>query len=321
MMSGDGKLAVRHGTFMVLVAGGVILYHRPLMELVALSSKSELYQHIPLIPLISLYFLVVHRREFIPGVRWSPAAGICGLMLALALYAMGGRVEPGLDRNDYLSMMMTGLVIWVLGSFVASYGIHGLKRFLFSMLFLAFLIPVPGFLLDPVVTFLQFASADVSEFVFRLTGVPFLREGMVFSLPGISAEVARECSGIRSSLALVITSIIAGKLSLRTPWSKMGLVAAILPITVFKNALRIVTLSLLGSYVDPVFITGHWLHRSGGIPFFVLGLVLLAPVLWVLRRIERGTAAGQADSRPVRGPAKPAGWMNRLFRNEISRGF
>lgn len=320
MMSGDVKLAVRHGIFMVLVAGGVILYHRPLMELVALSSKSELYQHIPLIPLISLYFLVVHRRDFIPGVGWPPAVGICGLMLALALYAMGGRVEPGLDRNDYLSMMMTGLVIWVLGAFVAAYGIRGLKRFLFPMLFLSFLVPVPGFLLDPVVTFLQFSSADISEVVFRLTGVPFLREGMVFSLPGISAEVARECSGIRSSLALVITSIIAGKLSLRTPWSKMGLVAAILPITVFKNALRIVTLSLLGSYVDPVFITGHWLHRSGGIPFFVLGLVLLAPVLWTLRRIERGTAQGQADPRPMRGPAKPAGWINRFFRNEISRG-
>ena len=59
------------------------------------------------------------------------------------------------------------------------------------------------------------------------------------------------------------------------------------PITVFKNAMRIVTLSLLASYVDPRFITGSWLHKSGGIPFFVVGLALMAPVLWALLKAEK----------------------------------
>jgi exosortase/archaeosortase family protein len=57
-------------------------------------------------------------------------------------------------------------------------------------------------------------------------------------------------------------------------------------IAMFKNSIRIVTLSLLGNYVDPVILTSS-LHREGGTPFFVLALLLLAPILFLLRRSEK----------------------------------
>lgn len=309
----------KHVLFVIPTAIGLILFRDPLRELVALSSTSELYQHIPLIPLVSGYFLFLHRKDF-PAISYgSPWAGTAGVAAGLSLFLLGGWIEPGLSRNDYLSLMMAGLVLWTLASFVLAYGMGGLKTCLFPMLFLVFIIPVPGFILDPAVTFLQTASAEVSDLIFMLTGVPFLRDGMVFTLPGIEVEVARECSGIRSSLALVITALIAGSLSLRFSWSKGALVAAILPVTIFKNGLRIVTLSLLGSYVDPVFITGHWLHRSGGIPFFVVGLILLIPVLWILRRIESRCPSASTDLS--RRSPKPEGMIGRRFRNETGRGF
>jgi len=50
--------------------------------------------------------------------------------------------------------------------------------------------------------------------------------------------------------------------------------------------MRIVTLSLLGIYVDQRILYGE-LHKSGGIPFFIVALVMLAPVLWYLRRSEK----------------------------------
>lgn len=288
---------MRHGIFLVLIAAGAVLYGGPLAELAALFSRSELHQHIPLIPLVSAYFLLMNRREISRAIEWSPKAGAAITAAGGLCCVMGGMLETELGRNDYLSAMMLGLVIWTTGSFVVAYGVKALKAGLFPILFLAFIIPVPDFILDPSVTFLQVASAGAAELVFRMSGVPFLREGMIFSLPGIDVEVAEQCSGIRSSLALVITAIIAGKLFLRTMLGKAALVLAILPITIFKNGLRIVTLSLLASYVDPVFVTGHWLHRSGGVPFFVVGLILLAPVLWVLRRVEvREMPARESDT-------------------------
>jgi hypothetical protein len=38
-------------------------------------------------------------------------------------------------------------------------------------------------------------------------------------------------------------------------------------------------------YVDPGFLTGR-LHHQGGIVFFLIGLLLLLPVLWFLQRGE-----------------------------------
>jgi uncharacterized membrane protein len=50
--------------------------------------------------------------------------------------------------------------------------------------------------------------------------------------------------------------------------------------------MRIVTLSLLGIYIDQRILYGE-LHKSGGIPFFIVALAMLAPVLWFLRKSEK----------------------------------
>ena len=76
-----------------------------------------------------------------------------------------------------------------------------------------------------------------------------------FALPALAIEVAEECSGIRSSLALLITGLLAGHMLLRTPWTRTALMAAIVPIAIMKNAVRIVVLTLRSTYVDRGFIT------------------------------------------------------------------
>jgi exosortase/archaeosortase family protein len=67
----------------------------------------------------------------------------------------------------------------------------------------------------------------------------------------------------------------------------MGLVAIVIPLAIIKNAFRIVGLALLANYVDPSFITDSVLHRSGGIPFFLLSLVVLFSLAWLVRRFEK----------------------------------
>jgi len=114
-----------------------------------------------------------------------------------------------------------------------------------------------------------------------------LREGIVFHLPNISISVAPQCSGIRSSLALVITSVLAGHMFLKKGWNKTLLVLAVIPITMLKNGIRIVTLSLFAVYVDKRVLTDSALHTDGGIVFFILALFLMAPILFVLRRSEK----------------------------------
>ena len=182
---------------------------------------------------------------------------------------------------------MAGAVAWVCGSFIAVYGTHAFKRARFALLFLIFTIPIPMFLLDGLVVALQLVSAEASDIVFRLTGISYHRSGLVFEFPNVAVQVAEQCSGIRSSLSLFILSVITGYLFLGTLSRRVILSLAIFPITVVKNAFRIVTITLLANFVDMRFLTNHWIHISGGIPFFAVALAMFIPLVWLLKRTEK----------------------------------
>jgi exosortase len=121
------------------------------------------------------------------------------------------------------------------------------------------------------------------EAFFRIAGVPYHREGFVFILPGISIRVAEECSGIHSTLALLITTVLASYIFLKKSWKRVVLCIAVVPIAIFKNGLRIATLSVLAIYVNPAFLYGN-LHHRGGIVFFIIALLPMALLLNLLRR-------------------------------------
>jgi exosortase len=286
---------VRISIFACFLGAGAVFFPGPIHDLLMVSKNRELYSHIPLIPFVSLYFFFVERKTIFAEVKWDYLWGLPMIGAALFVYWAGRSLQGQLDQNDYFSFMMSGVFLWVLGSFYFSFGLSSLKKAAFPLLFLAFIIPMPTLLLEPFVRFLQLGSAEFAHGIFKLTGVPLHREGMFFSLPGLTIEVAEQCSGIRSSIALFITAVIAGKLFLKRGWSRVVLALSVFPVTIFKNALRIVMLSLLGAYVDMRFITGSWLHSSGGIPFFAVGLLFLAPVLWALSKRERRKVRAQSS--------------------------
>jgi exosortase len=276
----------RNILFFVFTISTIILFYRSFRELISLSLKSELYSHILLIPLISGYFFYERRKSLFSEADTSRSLGAAVAVIGSILYIIALSQGTRLDSNDRLSLMIFSAVTFWIGGFLFLYGYRSCQVAAFPLLFLFFLTPIPSTVIDGFILALQVASTEVSHFFFRITGVPVLREGFVFQLPGLSIEVAKQCSGIRSSIALVITSLIAGQLFLHSNWKRLILVLSIFPVTVFKNGLRIVSLSLLGAYVDPR-ILGSELHKSGGIPFFIVALLLLAPVLWYLVKLEK----------------------------------
>ena len=149
------------------------------------------------------------------------------------------------------------------------------------------MVPLPAGLLHMIIVFLQRSSAEVTDIGFSLVGVPVIRDGFVFGLSNVAIHVAEGCSGIRSTLSLIITSIVAGHFFLRSVWGKLGIVAVVVPLAIIKNAVRIVVLSLLANYVDPSFVTNGILHDSIGLPLFGLSVVILISLVWLLQRFER----------------------------------
>jgi exosortase len=156
---------------------------------------------------------------------------------------------------------------------------------MFPLCFLFLMVPIPASSLRWIVEFLQQQSALAARLMFRAVGVPVTQDGIMLSIPGLDIEVARECSSIRSSLMLIVTTMVLAHLFLRSWWRKALLIAAAIPLSVAKNGLRIFTIAELGTRIDPGLLNGK-LHHNGGILFFGLSVLAVGAVLWVLRRTE-----------------------------------
>jgi exosortase len=125
----------------------------------------------------------------------------------------------------------------------------------------------------------------VTTWIFYLTRTPVFRQGLIFNVPGVTIEIAKECSGIRSTIGLMITCLLAGYLLLRTSVARVALLLATLPVLAIKNGIRIATLTILSIRVDPSFLYGR-LHKDGGFVFFAIGLLILLPMLRWLQNLE-----------------------------------
>jgi exosortase len=186
------------------------------------------------------------------------------------------------------------------GGFLLFYGRKAVAEAVFPLGFLLLMIPASEAVLSWATRLLKAGSAEGVSTLFTLTGTPHYREGFVFTLSTIAIEIADECSGIRSSIALLLTALLIGHWWLRSFWAKTLLIAAVLPLAILKNAVRIASLSFLAVHMDPGFVTGGRLHNDGGIVFFLLALGLLSPIVAVLRRLENSV---RKCDPPLRGVA------------------
>ena len=113
--------------------------------------------------------------------------------------------------SDVLTIRAAAIVVLWIAGLAFFYRRGALHAALFPLLFLGFAIPIPVALLDTAIQVLKSGSTELVAGLFTLTGTPYHRDGFVFSLPNfIPIEVADECSGIRSSIALLLTSLLAG---------------------------------------------------------------------------------------------------------------
>jgi exosortase len=286
------SLKIRFISLFLLIGASLLAFAAPLSELAELALRNDQYTHILLMPPICIGLLIFERRRVFAHPDTSPAFALFLLGAAAVAFGACKHWLPGVLANDgtlpifLIVLTWTGLFVLVLGRRVYSAGF-----FPMAMLFL--MIPPPPAFMDFAVSALQKASADLSALMFKLTPVPVFHDGMKFALPGVEIEVARECSGIRSSVALLIAMLLASHLFLRSSSRQVLFVLCTLPLAVLKNAIRIVTLTLLGAYVSPDFLRGP-VHHRGGVLFAVPVLVLALPLLLAMQRSENGTGGPKA---------------------------
>lgn len=242
--------------------------------------EDERYTYLLAVPLLSAGMILLRRERIFAKAEWSPRTGAVAALLSVAawLAAMAGVGE---------SRSLTGAAMALAGiaGFGFCFGWSAVKSAAFPLAFLLLMAPAPEFLMHRAEVALQYGSADVTHVLMKAAGMPVHREGLAFSLPGLNIMVAEECSGIRSSTVFWITAAAASYLFLRSGWSRLALIVLTVPILIFKNAVRITTLSWLGVNVSRDVLHGD-LHRQGGVPFGLIAIALLIPAVAGIRKLE-----------------------------------
>ena len=237
-----------------------------------------------LVPMIGLSLLWFERREIFLGASEQSGWGVLIILLAMGVWA-SGNIDSTPARDNIESIRIASVVIVAMGAFVWIYGVKASTRAKFPLLFLFLMVPPPEAIHQRLVTLLQQGSTEAVDLLCRAIRVPAVRDGFVFQLRDVSIEVASQCSGIRSFIALLITALLLAHLVVRSGKAKAILVAVVLPFSIVKNGIRIAALLLLAAYVDRDALESS-LHRFGGIPLFVISSSFLIWLAWTLRRAE-----------------------------------
>jgi exosortase C (VPDSG-CTERM-specific) len=267
-----------------------LLFSGALVPLMRYAARHDLHSHILLVPLVTAYLLYTGRKS-LPGVYRTSVAGTVafaaiGLAALVAAFAWRGSVSA----NDHHTLMALAFVSFVAAGGFLLFGSKWMAAAALPFAFLIFMVPLPDAAVNALETASKLASADATALYFSIAGTPMVRNGTIFELPGITLEVAQECSGIRSSWVLFITSVLAAHLYLKSPWRRLLLVAFVIPLGILRNGFRVFVIGLLCVHIGPHMIESI-VHRQGGPFFFALSLVPLFLLLWWLWRQERRAAS------------------------------
>ena len=260
-----------------LALGALVLFlvaYFPVFRILAGKwAESEEYSHAFLTLPIILYMVFQNRHRVVETPATFTPLGLVTLVLASALYYFSLLTE--VHTVIALAMYLT-----VLGTVVFLFGIRSLWVLFTPLLLLLMLIPFPDQLYIQLTFPLQLKVSQMSEAIIGLFGIPVHRAGNVLTIPQKSFEVVEACSGLRSVITMLTLSVVMGYFLLVRTTSKLLLVAASIPVAIFVNLIRVVTIVLLFHSFGLDLYEGT-LHTVTGLGIFLIALA----ALFLLQRI------------------------------------
>ncbi|MET3528115.1 exosortase V [Phenylobacterium koreense] len=200
-----------------------------------------------------------------PGAGW-----LVGLMLlvALPIYTFG-------RAYDYISLETAGLYGAAFAVLYAKFGHGAMLRSWFPLLYLAFLIPPPGWVMDNVTAPLKLLVSYFTTAGLQLFGIPVYREGVTLTVAQYQLLVEDACSGMNSLTGLIAIGLFYIYLLRNASWRySLLLVVLVIPIAVLANIIRVATLVLLTYFFGDAVAQG-FLHMAAGLLLFTSALVLV----------------------------------------------
>jgi exosortase B len=262
-----------------VLAGLLVLYVPTFYDLATTIWQEDDYAHGPIILAVIVWLIWDKRAALLTAqIRTAPVPGFALLVIGLLLYVVG--------RSVGISIVEIGALVPVLaGVLLAMRGWPALRAYWFMLLFVAYLVPLPGVVVDAVTGPLKNNVSAIAEQILYAAGYPIARNGVMLTIGQYQLLVADACSGLNSMFSLSAIGLLYLYLMRYKSWLHNGLIlASLLPIAYCANIVRVLVLVLITYHVGDE-AGQSFLHGAAGIVLLVVALTIVFLVDAILARV------------------------------------
>ena len=277
-----GIVEPSHSACFGIGVGGIALAHFPLLAYQAGQGKltgveSALFEPTggsPGIVMLCTAWLVWIRRRRLLGFegREAPFPGALMLMLGCALCLWGHYTSVQMLLIVSLSCLMlaSGLLLGGFGAF---------RTLLFPSFFLLLALPVPTPLVNAVLYPLQLMNAKAAGFTLGILGFEPIVSGDLVIVGDTVFQVIESCSGLRTTLVVVMSAALYSQLTWHDRWRSSVLLALSPLVGIGTNHLRILTI-IFNPYASLSSV-----HAAQGVAMVVFAVIVVALLDILLARV------------------------------------
>ncbi|TBO28319.1 exosortase B [Aquabacterium lacunae] len=236
--------------------------------------------HGPIMLLLAVWLAYqrIERYSAITPGKEQPALG-------LLVFFLGVILKISADFLEVISIEVGSQILILSGVILLFKGWQGVKVMAAPLLFLIFVVPLPGTLIDALTAPLKLAVSVVSSEILYQAGYPVGRAGVTLTVGPYKLLVADACAGINSVFALEAVGVFyLSLMQYKNKFRNLALAIAILPISFVSNVTRVMALTLITYYYGDEVGQG-FVHSFAGVFLFVIATVLTIAVDYALGKV------------------------------------
>ncbi len=262
---GPGPTRWWNGGALVLL-GLAVLYVPTYWSAAGSLWQSDDHAHGPIILAVAAWLFWRERSAWqaLPA-RADSGFGWAALLLGLACYLTGRAFDSSVFVFGSQPLVVAGAVLLTAGR-------PGLRQVGFAVVYLLFMVPLPGVLVDAATGPLKQWISVIAESVLYAAGYPIARSGVVISIGQYQMLVADACSGLHSMFSLAALGTLFIHLAGHPGRGhRLLMLAAVLPIAFVANVVRVMALILVTYHFGDEAGQG-FLHGAAGVVLMLTAL-------------------------------------------------
>ncbi len=170
-----------------------------------------------------------------------------------------------------LVVQQLALVGMLIGSYWLYFGNSTIKKLIFPLVFLYFMVPVGEAQLLP---YLMEYTATFTVWLLRLTGISVYRENLYFTLISGQWSVVEACSGLRYLIASITLGTIYAYITYSKTYKRVVFILFSIIVPIIANGLRAYMIVMIGHLSD--------MKLAVGVDHLIYGALFFAIIIFIM---------------------------------------